>query len=96
MLLVLLLIVLICYAYKYRKYKDKFMYVAMEIGSNKMTVRIRCLRLHSAFYAYTFSAARQLQFVGVKIFPQRLKLRWDDFLVKQVLLQKEFSLPNSV
>jgi len=96
MLMVLVLIVLICCAYKYRKYKDKFMYVVMEIGSNTMTVRKRCMRLHSAFYAYTFSAARQLQFVGVQIFPPRLNLRWDDFLVKQVLLQKEFSLPNSV
>jgi len=52
--------------------------------------------LHSAFRAYTFSEARQLQFVGVKIFQPRLNLRWDDFLVKQILLQKEFRLPNSV
>jgi len=96
MIVILALIVLIGCAYKYRKFKNKFLYVVMEIGNNTMTVRIRCMCLPNAFHAYTFSAARQLQFVGVQIFPPRLNLRWDDFLVKQILLQKELRLPNSV
>jgi len=96
MLVILALIFLIGCAYKYRKFKNNFMYVVMEIGNNTMTVWIRCMCLPSAFHAYIFSAAKQLQFVGVKIFPPRFNLRWNDFLVKQILLQKEFHLPNLV
>jgi len=92
MLVILALIVLICCAYKYRKYKDKFMYVVMEIGNNTMTVRIRCMCLHSAFHAYVFFGGQTVTICGRENFPTKIEFEMGRLLGETNSLTERVSL----
>jgi len=93
--LILALVILLCIL-RDRQGNEKSLYVFIKIGNNGTAERVKCLNLPGAFYVYTFSAKRQLQFLDVQICPPKLLLRWNDFVVRQILLHKEYCLPKLV
>jgi len=65
--------------------RNKRLFVVLEIGSHTACVRIRCLRFHSAIYAYKFLAESYIQTLSVTQCLPKLMVVWTSFQISHTI-----------
>ena len=76
--------------------RNKRLFVVLEIGSHAACVRIRCLCLHSAIYAYKFLAESYIQTLSVTQCLPKLMVDWLLFQISHVLRETSLKFPNDI
>jgi len=76
--------------------RNKRLFVVLEIGSHTACVRVRCLRLHSANYAYKFLAESYIHTISVTQCLPKLMVVWPSFQISHVLQETSLKFPNEI
>jgi len=95
LLAVLCIILLLVWLY-FVNSKSNRLYLVLEIGNANTCVRIRCLRLFSAIYAYQFHANCYIKTVSVAGYWPKLFIDWPGFFISHILEDMTLKFPTKI
>lgn len=72
------------------------LFVVLEIGNQKSSVRVRCLQLHGTLYTYKFNADAYIDTLSITPFWPILSITWPSFYISHVLEGVTHSFPDKV
>ena len=95
-IVILLTLLAFVFFWFYKNRQRQQLFIVLEIGNLSQTSRVRVMTLPGAIYNYSFKATNYIETLAVTYCFPKLKLRWESFEVRQVLLDAPLKFPSEV